>query len=486
MEATLAWLHTLEFNLGNRHAWPWHRWRDCTLAQRDAFMALATPALAGSTVLDAALALRLPEKAATTIKPVSLTDAIATGPHCAFETCMKAFAETRFQQVEKLAAHLMQEMASGQTGLFKHAPEHRPAAYSFLLEIWWFAVYRQGMAGYVRDPQTLHTRLTRGFESWSQKAPHPLAASTCALLCANHAAMQDKMDDALPLYAQAETVDGFRAPVMPQALVTFSPEYITAEAGHWYAGHSTIKHHFTHAPESRHALLVSCDTNYLHKYAELFAALVAKRSPDLLLHIHLINGTADDIALLARISADHGININHSLETNGLLEAAPYRRADITSTARYVYLPDYLNHYAGVTVSDIDGWTDASAHDLSNFDDKDILVSSWIWRKNSGFWRLPWSNVSAGLLSVRVSGSGKAFAAAVSRYIQQAIHISEQQATSSYFADQAALFLCLRDMTERNAIRTGFLTGGFRQSGDNSFYGRHAAKRAAMENQLRP
>lgn len=482
-EEILAWLHTLEFQFSERHAWPWHRWRDCAPETRLALQKFATSILCGNPLLNAARTLRFPETGQTDA-PTSTAPA-GTSPHAALETCMMAFSETRFADVETIAAQLMAQIAHGQSTLFTAQASLQAQAYSLLLEMWWFAVYRQGMPEYVKAPSSLLTRLEAGAEKWMEVGAGLVAKSTGALLTANHLALRGDMDAAIALYKDVAHTPGYKAPVMPQALVVFNPHDTEPDSTKWYAQQSIISHHMAVNTQGRHAILVSCDRHYLHEYGALFAALVQKQKAGDLLHFHLINCDASDAAILQDISVSTGIAVSHSFEHNRLFGAAPYRAADIASTARYVYLPDYLDHYASVTISDIDGWPKVSGDALQAFGHNDLLISSWIWRKNTGFWRLPWSNVSAGLLSVRASAGGKRFAATVSHYIQHAIRISEEHGTSSYFADQAGLFLTLRQMQAKGTIQLGFLGGGFGQSSDNSFYARHRAKRAAMEAQLK-
>lgn len=482
-EQKLAWLHTLEFAQGSRFAWPWTRWREGKPDHRTLFKTIADPLFSGEPALEAAKALRLPELAGVSSPPTTDIN-IATEPHTALEACMLAFAETRFADVETLAEGLMTAILDIDSALFSEAPQHLPATYSLLLEAWWFAVYRQGMPTYVKDPDALLARLKGGSLKWIETGGDMVAESTLALLTANHLAMQGHVEAAIEAYQQTLSVTGFKGPVMPQAHVMFEPKSAITKSIDWYAHRSHVKHHFIHEPASEHAILVSCDSRYLRNYGEVFAGLVAKRLPGMVLHLHLINCDDEDVTFVAHIAEMHGIKVNYSIETNGFMETAPYRVADVTSAARYVYLPAYLAHYKSITVSDMDGWPGTSAEALTSFGDTDVLISSWIWRKNKGRWRLPWSNVSAALLSVQATTGGMAFAEAVSRYIQHAFWLGNQRGVSSYFADQAALFLCLRELEDDGTVDIDFIGGGFQQSSDNGFHTRHASKKAAMVKEL--
>ncbi len=148
---------------------------------------------------------------------------------------------------------------------------------------------------------------------------------------------------------------------------------------------------------------------------------------------------------------------------------------------RYIYLPDYLQAYGGVTITDIDGWLLKSIDDLSNFDNHDSLVASWIWRKNTGYWRLPWGNLSGGFCSIKSSETSIRFASLVAHYLARLFQRNAYHGKPLFYADQAAHFLCLRYAQENWGMNVGFIMGGFAQSVELPFQGRNEGKRAAMQ-----
>lgn len=137
-----------------------------------------------------------------------------------------------------------------------------------------------------------------------------------------------------------------------------------------------------------------------------------------------------------------------------------------------------------MTITDVDGWLLKSMADLTDFGERDSLVSSWIWKKNSGYWRLPWGNLSGGYCSIKSTANSRRFAALIAQYLSRLFARNAYAGKPLFYADQAAHFLCLQKAVADWGMRVGFVGGGFDQSPELGFGNRHAGKQQAMRDKL--
>jgi hypothetical protein len=265
-------------------------------------------------------------------------------------------------------------------------------------------------------------------------------------------------------------------------------EDIRAADMQWYYDRSQTEFTYTHASEGEHAVLVACEQGYFDKYDDIYCQIVGHTNPGALIHFHLINfpvgEQANTIAHIRAIEQSCGVRINHTFENNEFMAKRPQLKGGVCVNTRYIYLPDYLAAYAGVTITDIDGWLLKSIADLTDFGAHDSLVSSWIWRRNTGYWRLPWGNLSGGFCSIKSSDNSKQFAALVAHYLARLFQRNAYTGKPLFYADQAAHFLCLQYAEKHWGMNVGFIGGGFAQSAELPFQGRNDGKRQAMQDML--
>ena len=495
----LAALHAFELTVANNMEWPWMRWKHLVVDNAAYLDALPTGLPAHlvegpeTAVLRAGLSARRGvqnEEEAGTIKSLFAVDDLinasaAYNASVQLELLMLGVHERAWPVVETLAERLLAiRGVTGDAGLDACIDD-------LLLEVLFFSIYRPYMPQYVPDPEPLVSKLA-DLETLPAVArllqQDGRAARTHR---ANMHAMRGDFDEALPLYADVATMPGFRSPVFQQTQVLLDVKDLTEERRQadmaWYFERSEITHHFPEPPEGEHAILVAVEPDYLAHYGQVYAEIVGTTNPGALIHFHLINFTGDGeetVSKLNAIAEASNVRINYSFEHNRIMREKPQLKGGVCVNSRYIYLPDYLESYAGVTITDVDGWLVKSLSDLTNFNGNDSLVSSWIWKKNTGYWRLPWGNLSGGYCSIRASETSKQFAALIAQYLTRLFARNAYNGRPLFYADQAAHFLCLKKAESDLGMKIGFIGGGFAQSVELPFHDRHAGKLQAMREKL--
>jgi hypothetical protein len=353
------------------------------------------------------------------------------------------------------------------------------------------AIYMQAMPTYVNRPEILNQRLEKISVSSVFSDFLKRSKSSVNLLSAHRYALKGAWDEALPLYTDIVEHSEFFTPVFEQAKILlllssdFTSEY--EDKFHAYKEVSSIEHIYVHQKNLEHALLVSCEQSYFTHYAELYCEIIGIVNADALIHFHLVNieSNTDELsALFHAWEVRYNVRINYSLEENNSLRKNPvsHNRSGITICSRYIYLPEYLEMYSAVTITDVDGWLTATIDAVSDFVANDVMISSWIWRNNTGFWRLPWGNLAGGYLSIKATDAGKKYACALSSYLIKVYQRNIPQNWSIVYADQAALFLLLQKFVADEKVEVGFMPkGGFAQSTEQRFGHRYEGKRLSMQ-----
>ena len=495
----LAALHAFELMFADNMEWPWMRWRHLSIedpAYLNGFPE-AAPDLSDNpfvqTILDAALVARRGAKVEADLAPLKAIFLPDSGwfaksetlhPVLQLEMMMLAFHERLWKPAHMLAHRLVG------VGDILDDPDLNARLDALLLETLFFCIYRPFMPYYVANPTKLIERL-KAFQNAPAVARilagGGMAAKTVE---ANMLAMQGQFDEALVLYGEVAEATGFRTPVFQQTQILLPLSELTDEAFDadmgWYTERSQTSFHFPHGPETEHALLVAVEPGYFKQYGDLYARIVGTTNPGALIHFHMINfddKPAAEAALNA-MAADANVRINHTFEDNQMMKDRPQLKGGVCVNTRYIYLPEYLAAYRGVTITDIDGWLLKSMNDLTDFGDRDSLVSSWIWNKNTGYWRLPWGNLSGGYCSIKSTDSSKRFAGLVAHYLTRLFARNAYTGKPMFYADQAAHFLCLKKAEADHGMKVGFVGGGFAQSEELPFHDRHAGKRQAMQDKL--
>ncbi len=514
--SVLAALHRFEFYFADRYEWPWMRWRHLS-DDNPAYMAALhaqVPTLKPGpeqtnleqTILASALDMRRSLPAGVEAHQTAdganaravlftegsglIAESAELGRNLQLELVLAAYHERKWRAVELLALRLLKQGTVTGDDALDLKINH------LLVDMVFFAIYRGHMPGYVDNPALLYGKLDALKDDPLTKPILSGDSATATTYRANMLAMKGEFTAALPLYADAAAARGFRSPVFPHAQVLLPVESLIddsraqdtrADDMQWYRARSQTEFTYTHASEGEHAVLVACEQGYFDHFADIYCQIVGHTNPGALIHFHLINFPADKAKELARmreIEQDCGVRINHTFEDSEFMTNRPQLKGGVCVNTRYIYLPEYLAAYAGVTITDIDGWLLKSIKDLADFGDHDSLVSSWIWRKNTGYWRLPWSNLSGGFCSIKSTDKSRQFAALVAHYLAQLFQRNAYHGKPLFYADQAAHFLCLQYAQKQWDMEVGFIGGGFAQSEELPFQGRNDGKRLAMQNML--
>lgn len=496
-EAFLNGLHRIEFCFSQDFDWPWTRWKQLSLSGYDINAMLpqkikgkASSRLANK-ILSRVIAVRSdnPERANLDdifrVNPMGIADRAADLPFpFLVELMAYAFYLRRWKVLERLCRAVLARQET------PHEDAVATRIHDLAFETLFFSIYRPGMPKYVADPEALVSRL-------EQLGNDPVLAhvterrSVVSLVYrANCLAMRANFDKALALYQEAADDDGFRTPVFSQAQTLISIEKLLAaptdELDEWRKSHIKTEHHFRHVPadQKEHAILVACEGQYLDLFGDLYVEILSLTNPGALVHFHFVNLDKELHEIEARMDewqARFDIRTNFSIEKNKIMADMPSHRGGICVCTRYIHLPDYLEVYSGVSITDIDGWLEAPVSYLSDFAGADTKISSWVWRKNPGFWRLPWGNLAGGYISFASTEATKAFADIVARYLLTVFKRNAYAGKSMFYADQAGVFLCMQHAVRAFGMKVGHLEKGFAQSEEQRFGARHEGKQKAMK-----
>jgi|GEM_PF-2043077 len=490
----LMMLHDMELRTDEAYEWPWLRWplflAESPVLAGELARVCAEADMSGLSDFEAAVFHHAAGLRRTEPDMQAITDFLGNpgyvlgqvetlAPAFLFELAQMAFAEKRWRIVAATAGRLLRDRPWEKDAV----PLERML--DLLFEMLFFATYRPAMPFYIRDPSVLLGQL-----DMLAAAPHvqdilSRDSITATVFRAGRLALEGNLDQALPLFGKANSMRGFSTPVIRQYQTVMETDALEQEAADdldaWHSVRSRVQHRFRHAGGG-HALLVGCNQHYYDLYAALYLESVGVMSPGALVHLHIVNPgqeAADLEAQLDAWEASFGVRLNYSFEVNEIAESRPEYVPAISACARYLSLPEFLEAYETVTITDIDGWVDAPLREMA-VEEADVRISSWIWRKGGGYWRLPWSNLAAGLLSVKATAAGREFAQRVRHYLINVTRTNVALGRQLFYMDQVALFLTLKAMADAGDIRIGFLRGGFEQSEEQRFGVRHEGKRQAM------
>lgn len=496
-ERFLSLLHEIEFTLSDQYDWPWLRWRQLAESGYDTASLLPekilgeAPTLLAQQVLDRVLAVRLGNPEATDLEGLfegDHKDFLAAMAELPYPYLLELMGYAFYQRRWWLAGRMCRRLLRTTPGYPEKVAER---VQDLAFEALFFTVYRPGTQHFVTNPQKQISALTALGENPNFAHVTNRSSIVMDVYRANCLAMEARFDDALALYQQANDRTGFRPPVFSQAQTLISiaklqetdPEALLS----WKDDHFRTEHVFRHDPQGRHVVLVACEEQYLDMFGELYTQILALTNPGLLVHFHFVNLPQSREEIAKRLDAwevQHNIQINFSLETNRIMADMPDHRGGICVCTRYIHLPDYLDAYAGVSITDIDGWLEAEVDYLADFGGADAMISSWIWRKNTGYWRLPWGNLAGGYSSFCSTDKTKAFAELVKLYLLSVYKRNAYAGKTLFYADQAGVFLCLQYIVRTMGMKVGFLRGGFAQSEEQRFGTRHAGKQMAMQEKI--
>lgn len=496
----LGWLsavHAFELMLADRYDWPWETW--ARLRAADATVVGALPDSVGEQsplarhILSFAIEAR--RTGAEAYFPAEhfrnlgeLWPEIDALPYCvALELMFIAFREKRWGFVNRLGRRLIARCPYAEGDPLEQRIK------DLLFETIILALVRMTNAGFVDNPGVLLDHLEKIASARLVRPILERRSPTSLAFRAHRCVFQGDLAGAMQLYEEANAMTGFRAPSFAptQTVIDiwkfYGPDSTdeAAQAAAWYAEQAQIEISTDCDTSNRDAILVSCEQVYFDHFAELFLQIVGLTNRGAVVHFHMIN--MDSTAALANLAAwskKYGVQVSHTIENNSIMEQDPALKAGVCVNTRYIHLPAYLSRYRSVTVTDIDGWLEGPLAEIASFEGADAKISSWIWRRNQGHWRLPWANVAGGFLAVQATDAAKEFASLVSTYLQILYYRKRDDDRDLFYADQTAVFLSLRFLEEHRNLRVGFLRGGFGQSSEQRVHHRFATKRADMAKKI--
>jgi len=401
------------------------------------------------------------------------------------ELIFYAMSEKCWPAIEALTARQLKQWQTGQNQL-----HDRLAELFFDLNL--RALFRQAMPSFVNRPTDLTDRLDVIATNDVLLDKLGRNSSAVGYFMAAQKSLAGDVEGSITLYDQVNRSPGFRSPIFNPAQTVVPIRSIEdadeAQLLRWFAKYSNITHHYRHDPGAEHVVLVGSEQHYLDRYGELYAETLGMTNPGALVHFHFVSLTTpkvDILALLDGWQVKYGLRINCSFEENSILrQLTPYTAA-ISMTTRFVYLPDYMETYTSLTLTDIDGWLTAPIEKLSAFEENDTLISSWIWRKNTGRWRLPWANLAAGYISFKSTANSQKFHVLLRKYIITVTRDNVMRGRNLVYTDQSGLFLSLLHGCKTWGHKVGFLPpAGFKQSFEQREEFRFEGKKQAMKEKL--
>lgn len=170
--------------------------------------------------------------------------------------------------------------------------------------------------------------------------------------------------------------------------------------------------------------LLSVDEAYFRRFGETFIEAHRRLRPERGLHLHCVGFEPE---------APDGIGV--TVDRTDLSGFGDAQRRGYYACARYLHLPDHLDRYEDVLVTDVDGLPSATP-DLSR---AAVLLSTRVLEPGRELHRLPWECVSAHGFRVDASPEGRRFALGLARYLATVLRRA-RGGMPFWFADQNALF----------------------------------------------
>ncbi len=497
-EQILLALHGIETDLSDTYAWPWICWQPQDGIKDAPFPDLPTTAPEIDTAPLSDFAVEIYHQAfrvrqgdlsqieAIHSQAIKSPDLVKTLPPVfRLELALYAFSDKKWVFLQTLCNDGLQGWSSTEMPL--------PKRLALILFELLLRAYVQGeMPTFVHEPAPLTEALAKLGSDVKLREALGRTSQAVGILDAARLAFGGDIRGSVRAFDILNKKGGFKTPAFSPSEVLLPVQDAAAadieKLQSWFANYSEITHHFRHNGQGKHVFLVASEQNYMTRYGDLYAETLALTNPGSLVHFHLINMADTPKAILQMF--DHwekkfGLQINCSFETNRIMREVPDYTSGISVNTRYIYLPDYLEAYNSLTVTDIDGWVTAKAIDLSNFGDHDTLISSWIWRVNVSHWRLPWANLAGGYISFRATENTRRLADFLRKYLLSVIKTNLPLGRRIVYADQAGLFLGLQHGLSQWGHSVGFLPkGGFDQSFEQREGFRHEGKRKAMQEKL--
>ncbi len=207
-------------------------------------------------------------------------------------------------------------------------------------------------------------------------------------------------------------------------------------------------------PPSRGAYLAGCDAAYFELFAPNCIASLAT-TPGRAMHLHVVNPTETSFALFENLRNQHGqtVDLRLTSENRSQGEAVYY------ACARFLRLPELLAAYRSLLiVVDIDATFTPS---MLSLPESVTAADVALFYSDSPF---PWLQRMAGLVLVRNSEEGQAFARLTASYLARKL-----DGPRDWTLDQAAIHSVLRSCARwRPGLKVNDLRGTFGISRDEA------------------
>lgn len=231
----------------------------------------------------------------------------------------------------------------------------------------------------------------------------------------------------------------------------------------------------------RECTLLSTDQGYFSQYFEGFMESFSLLNPGGLLHVHAV-GFKPKLSRIVALEDRFGVHINVTHDPQSMRHLSPDMFKGYCAGARYMYLPQYLEHYDRVIIHDIDGVLETSMNSVWQGRDETIMISSLVPDDNRRGHFAFWSNIGAGAFAITANQANLKFGSALSCYLHARFETCLQTGGRFFFTDQVGLLLAtLAFKDECNIVRMPPI---FKQSSDTRGQQRERAKKEAQEKLL--
>ena len=189
--------------------------------------------------------------------------------------------------------------------------------------------------------------------------------------------------------------------------------------------------------------VLSCDSGYLHKYAN--AAIESSRKAGVkLIHLHIVNPTSEDLVYAKSFVSKSAVNISY--EENPLANVlSPGReRKAYFICPRFIIAPMLLDMYKGpLFITDIDM---AITKEWGSIKESLNGVDLGLRRVNGNY---PWRRVAAGTVYYSQSRVARTYAEVVARYIKTVFDVTFHK--RNWLIDQNALYWAICKLQEERS-----------------------------------
>ncbi|PCI63349.1 MAG: hypothetical protein COB37_05150 [Kordiimonadales bacterium] len=294
------------------------------------------------------------------------------------------------------------------------------------------------------------------------------------------ACIEKRFEDAVSLHASKDLKQGYYSQYFRSGANVVSLDLMREFADRDYVDEPSLRFKMQHQ-KAKSCTLVSCDSGYFYMYIKGFVASFALHNPGGIVHIHAVDFEPEQ-KRITQMETEFNIGINVTLDAQSLEALTPDLMKGYCAGARYMYLPEYLDRYERVIITDIDGVLRTSEDAIWQDREDAVLLSTLALESNRKAHFAFWSNIGAGATGVPANPSGRLFSRAISAYLRYRFDQCNKTDERFFFSDQVGLLLAVLVLkNECSYLRMPQL---FDQSGSNKVGGRARVKKAKQQELL--